>query len=78
MVDVLGESSDDITEFGDPQASNLKKADLVINGALLETKLSIYGKVRVAYPFQIFEVMCPLLFCQSLSKTHAYDLKQIF
>lgn len=46
LVDVLGESSDGVTEFGDPRASNLKKADLVINGALLETKLLIYGKAE--------------------------------
>lgn len=62
MVDVLGESSDGVTEFGDPRASNLKKADLVINGALLETKLLIYGKVRVVFPFQIFEVTLPTCF----------------
>lgn len=62
MVDVFAESSEDITEFGDPRAPNLKKADLVINGALLETKLSIYGKVRLAFPSQIFEVMLPTCF----------------
>ncbi|XP_057959044.1 uncharacterized protein LOC131151699 [Malania oleifera] len=43
-VDILGESRDTEAEFGEPQASNLKTADLVINGAVLETKLLIYGR----------------------------------
>ncbi|KAF3970469.1 hypothetical protein CMV_005848 [Castanea mollissima] len=43
-VDVLGEN-DREAEFGEPQTTNLKTADLVINGALLETKLFIYGKI---------------------------------
>ncbi|OMO58554.1 Vacuolar protein sorting-associated protein 13 [Corchorus olitorius] len=43
-MDVLGEISDGINESDDPQTINSKAADLVINGAVLETKLSIYGK----------------------------------
>ncbi|KAA8527969.1 hypothetical protein F0562_035162 [Nyssa sinensis] len=43
-VNILGESSAGAAEFAESRASNLKTADLVINGALLETKLSIYGK----------------------------------
>ncbi|XP_059643008.1 uncharacterized protein LOC132284858 [Cornus florida] len=43
-VNILGESSTAAADPVEPHASNLKAADLVINGALVETKLSIYGK----------------------------------
>ncbi|TYG99646.1 hypothetical protein ES288_A10G211800v1 [Gossypium darwinii] len=43
-VDLLGETSDGISESDDPQTRNSKAADLVINGAVVETKLYIYGK----------------------------------
>lgn len=43
-VDVLGEVSDSAGDFDDPQPRNVKSADLVISGALVETKLCIYGK----------------------------------
>ncbi|ONI27903.1 hypothetical protein PRUPE_1G110200 [Prunus persica] len=43
-VDVLGGTSDPVTDFGEPHIMNSKTADLVINGALVETKLFIYGK----------------------------------
>ncbi|XP_022721975.1 uncharacterized protein LOC111279261 isoform X3 [Durio zibethinus] len=46
-VDLLGEKSDDISESDDPQTTNSKAADLVIYGAVLETKLCIYGKVKM-------------------------------
>lgn len=41
-MDMVGESMNTST----PQLSDLATADLVINGTLIETKLSIYGKVR--------------------------------
>lgn len=44
-VDVLGESPDVCPEFDEPEARQLKTADVVINGAVVETKLLIYGKV---------------------------------
>ncbi|XP_050374958.1 uncharacterized protein LOC126792594 [Argentina anserina] len=44
-VDILGKTSDHAAEFGEPQTSKSKTADLVINGALVETKISIYGKM---------------------------------
>ncbi|KAK8681959.1 hypothetical protein V6N13_054356 [Hibiscus sabdariffa] len=43
-VDVLGETSVDISEYDDPQTGNTKGADIVISGAVVETKLCIYGK----------------------------------
>lgn len=43
---VLEESSDGVAECADPPASSLKTADLVVNGALVETKLFIYGKFQ--------------------------------
>ncbi|TQD96908.1 hypothetical protein C1H46_017513, partial [Malus baccata] len=42
-VNVLEETSDP-PEYGEPQTTNSKIADLVINGALVETKIFIYGK----------------------------------
>ncbi|KAK8704101.1 hypothetical protein V6N13_047734 [Hibiscus sabdariffa] len=43
-VYVLGETSDDISEYNDPQTGNTKAADIIISGAVVETKLCIYGK----------------------------------
>ncbi|KAI7993232.1 putative vacuolar protein sorting-associated protein 13A [Camellia lanceoleosa] len=44
-VNILGDSDDGHAEFSKPHAAALKPADLVINGALVETKLSLYGKI---------------------------------
>ncbi|XP_028051145.1 uncharacterized protein LOC114255802 isoform X2 [Camellia sinensis] len=44
-VNILGDSGDGLAEFSKPHAAALKPADLVINGALVETKLSLYGKI---------------------------------
>lgn len=35
-----------MSDFVEPLTPNLKAAELVINGALMETKLFLYGKVR--------------------------------
>ncbi|KAB2599256.1 hypothetical protein D8674_009527 [Pyrus ussuriensis x Pyrus communis] len=43
-VNVLGETSNPDTDYGETQTMNSKTADLVINGALVETKIFIYGK----------------------------------
>lgn len=43
-VDLLGETRDVITEADDPRSSNSTIANLVVNGAVIETKLWIYGK----------------------------------
>ncbi|KAK1307202.1 hypothetical protein QJS10_CPA10g01570 [Acorus calamus] len=43
-LDILGESSSSLSEYDGARVSNLATADLVINGSLIETKLSIYGK----------------------------------
>ncbi|XP_062108869.1 uncharacterized protein LOC133819601 isoform X1 [Humulus lupulus] len=43
-VNVLGGTSDQVSDFAEPQTPSLKTAELVINGALVETKLFIYGK----------------------------------
>lgn len=45
MIDVLGDRDGITAEFGESQTLNLRTADLVINGALVETKLCLYGKV---------------------------------
>ncbi|XP_044499300.1 uncharacterized protein LOC123220770 isoform X3 [Mangifera indica] len=42
--DVLMKKNDVVSEFNKHQRTNLKTADLVIDGALVETKLFIYGK----------------------------------
>lgn len=43
-VDLLGGTSYHTSDFSEPQ-TNLKTAELVVNGAVVETKLFIYGKV---------------------------------
>ncbi|KAK1380403.1 Calcium-dependent lipid-binding family protein [Heracleum sosnowskyi] len=43
-VDVLGQHDGDAV-FPGTRPTNLKTADLVVNGTLMETKLSIYGKI---------------------------------
>ncbi|XP_042516642.1 uncharacterized protein LOC122090931 isoform X2 [Macadamia integrifolia] len=45
-VDLLEETSDGVNELTEPQPADLKTADLVINGILVETKLLIYGKTK--------------------------------
>ncbi|KAJ8767440.1 hypothetical protein K2173_017484 [Erythroxylum novogranatense] len=42
--DVLGETPDVTSEFVVPQSPSARAADLVVNGALVEMKLCIYGK----------------------------------
>ena len=44
-MDVLGETSGIASNFGEPETPTLRTVDLVINGALVEAKLFIYGKV---------------------------------
>ncbi|XP_047337153.1 uncharacterized protein LOC124940662 [Impatiens glandulifera] len=43
-VDILGDSADVNAEYNDPHANALKIADLIINGALVESKVSFYGR----------------------------------
>ncbi|KAK6160946.1 hypothetical protein DH2020_004327 [Rehmannia glutinosa] len=43
-VDILDGLRDDPIEFAESRASNVKAADLVVNGTVVETKLSLYGK----------------------------------
>ncbi|XP_038986983.1 uncharacterized protein LOC103722332 isoform X2 [Phoenix dactylifera] len=43
-VDILGEPS--LSDSGEPRLGNLGAADLVLNGTIVETKLSIYGKLN--------------------------------
>ncbi|KAM2018735.1 hypothetical protein ACFX1T_021631 [Malus domestica] len=43
-VNVLEETSNPVTDYREPQTPNSKTANLVINGALVETKIFIYGK----------------------------------
>ncbi|KAH8501006.1 hypothetical protein H0E87_016007 [Populus deltoides] len=43
-MDVLGETIGIASNFGEPETPILRTADLVINGALVEAKLFIYGK----------------------------------
>ncbi|XP_071939359.1 uncharacterized protein [Coffea arabica] len=43
-VDVFGELSNDASELAESHAIHVKSVDLVVNGTLVETKLSLYGK----------------------------------
>jgi len=44
-IDMVGEQISGPQELATPRHSNLRTADLVINGSLVEMKLSLYGKV---------------------------------
>ncbi|PPS16895.1 hypothetical protein GOBAR_AA03703 [Gossypium barbadense] len=55
LVDVLGETTDGISESDDPQTRNSKAADLVINGAVVETKLCIYGETGEGFAEKLEE-----------------------
>lgn len=54
-MDILGETGDDASQLIERHTPNMKAANLVINGALVEAKLLIYGKVQVSF-------LLPLLF----------------
>ncbi|KAH6757936.1 calcium-dependent lipid-binding family protein [Perilla frutescens var. hirtella] len=43
-VDILDGLTDGLVDFAESPASNAKAADLVLNGTVVETKLSVYGK----------------------------------
>ncbi|KAJ9559357.1 hypothetical protein OSB04_013971 [Centaurea solstitialis] len=45
-VDILRKEGDLVTELSEPRSTNTKVADVIIDGTLVETKISIYGKVR--------------------------------
>ncbi|KAG7594430.1 Vacuolar protein sorting-associated protein 62 [Arabidopsis thaliana x Arabidopsis arenosa] len=55
--DVLGQTSDGDGDFHEPQTRNMKAADLVITGALVETKLYLYGKIKDECDEQVEEVL---------------------
>lgn len=44
-MNILKGSEQDAQNFIQPEASAKKIADLVVNGALVETRLCLYGKV---------------------------------
>lgn len=46
-VDILDDLRDDQVEFDESHTGNVRAADLVVNGTVTETKLSLYGKVRI-------------------------------
>ncbi|KAL0308079.1 UNVERIFIED_CONTAM: hypothetical protein Sangu_2997600 [Sesamum angustifolium] len=43
-VNILDELRDDQLEFAESRGNNARAADLVVNGTVVETKLSLYGK----------------------------------
>lgn len=46
-VDILDGLRDGLVDFGESRVSNAKAADLVVNGTVIETKVSVYGKVGI-------------------------------
>lgn len=44
-MNILGELSDGVMEIAEPRAANARTAELVVNGTLIEMKLSLYVKV---------------------------------
>lgn len=62
-MDVLSETGDDASQLMERHTHNMKAANLVINGALVEAKLLIYGKVQRSFllslPLNSFSgIMC--------------------
>ncbi|EOA39345.1 hypothetical protein CARUB_v10012395mg [Capsella rubella] len=55
--DVLGQTSDGDGDFHETQTRNIKAADLVITGALVETKLYLYGKIKEECDEKVEEVL---------------------
>ncbi|KAF6156504.1 hypothetical protein GIB67_011305 [Kingdonia uniflora] len=49
-MNVLGGSSDGHSKLSGSKATNVNTAELIINGALVETKLLIYGKTKAEKP----------------------------
>lgn len=50
-VDILDGLRDGLGDFAESRASQDRAADLVVNGNVVETKLSVYGKVRMRFLF---------------------------
>lgn len=46
MKAILDGLRDGLVDFSESRTSNDGAADLVVNGSVVETKLSVYGKVR--------------------------------
>ncbi|KAI3677367.1 hypothetical protein L1987_86993 [Smallanthus sonchifolius] len=44
-VDILGKQGDIVAELSEPHSTNMKVADVIVNGTLMETKIFIDGKV---------------------------------
>nr|GMD89247.1 vacuolar protein sorting-associated protein 13A-like isoform X1 [Ipomoea batatas] len=59
-VSILGELNDDALELAEARAINTKMAELVVNGTLVEMKLSLYGKVRSLSNFSFFFFFLPI------------------
>lgn len=51
MKAILDGLRDGLVDFAESRASSDKAADLVLNGSVVETKLSVYGKVRIGILF---------------------------
>lgn len=58
-MDIFGESVNSSSQSSEDLFSIPGSSDLIINGTLIETKLSIYGKVRCAFSIllMIFNVL---------------------
>ncbi|XP_058093613.1 uncharacterized protein LOC131239768 [Magnolia sinica] len=56
-IDILEESSDNVSELKGSQVLKFGTVDLVINGALIETKLLIYGKTGEGKPETLEETL---------------------
>ncbi|XP_024982723.1 uncharacterized protein LOC112519038 isoform X5 [Cynara cardunculus var. scolymus] len=55
-VDILGKEGDLVTELSEPRSTNTKIADVIVDGTLVETKISIYGKVETEVHDEVVEV----------------------
>ena len=66
-MDILGEIDNDESPLMERHTPNTKAANLVINGALVEAKLLIYGKVQMSF-------LLPLLFNSDCQWYHVFAI----
>lgn len=55
-IDILGKQGDQVTELSEARSTNMKIADVIVNGTLVETKIIIHGKVGAEMNDELGEV----------------------
>jgi hypothetical protein len=66
-VNILGDPVSPPPESSTPRLNSLGLVDLVVNGSVIETKLSLYGKVKHYINFGNFSQMRPIILKKHLT-----------